>query len=145
MKHDGCIEPEVRGTGVPRYAKARASAAVCVAAIVVLGACVSRPAVGGWGDAGLAAEQRIVIEQQQQRLDDMGAAIESIHDGLGRAIDAVTASLDGNGDLKSKFAEVDYFVRAVIESKRRLEELQRADNSADAGEGKRPGDGTRQE
>ena len=133
MKRERSIETKIRRMGVSRNPKAGGAAAVCIAALVGLAACASRPAVDSWGDAGLAAEQRLIIEQQQQRFDDMERIVGEVQSGLGRAIDEVTASLDGNGDLKHKFAEIDVFVRAVIESKQKLEALQRTDSGADAG------------
>jgi hypothetical protein len=88
-----------------------------------------------WDNAALVAEQRVIIEQQQQRFDDMGRIVYEVQSDLGRAIDEVVAGLDGNSDLKSQFTVIDRFVRSVIESKRRLEELQSADRAEDAGEG----------
>jgi hypothetical protein len=128
-----------RNNRIPRKPKGEVAHGCAAALATVIGmvvaACAGSPAVDSWGDAGLVAEQRLIIEQQQQRLADMGAAIDEVHAGLGRAIDAVTASLDGTGDLKSQFAEIDIFVRRVIASKQRLEELQHPDSIEDAGEG----------
>jgi PBP1b-binding outer membrane lipoprotein LpoB len=88
-----------------------------------------------WNDATLVAEQRLIIEQQQQRFDNMGKIIDEVQSDLGRAVDKVIDGLDGNRDLKSQFAIIDQFVRSVIESKRRLEILQSTDWTEDAGEG----------
>jgi hypothetical protein len=129
------MKNERKGLGFPRRAEAAAAGgAGFVILWLVLAGCVNRPAIAVWDDAGLAAEQRLVIEQQQQRLADMGEAIGTICDGLDRAIGQVTASLNGVGDLQSQFREIDAFVRAIIESKRRLEDIQRATGAADAGE-----------
>jgi len=109
-------------------------AAAIVIITLVLGACATRrPALDSWGDASLVAEQRLIIEQQQQRLNDMGEAIGRVQSGLERAIDTVTASINGTTDLASKFSGIDRFVRAVIESKRELEDIQQRDSGADAG------------
>jgi len=118
--------------GILRYAKTGSAAAIV---FVVLGftCCAHRPAVDIWGDAGVVAEQRLVIEQQQRRLNDMGDTIAEISAGLERAIGVVTASLNGVGNIESQFREIDVFVRAVIAGKQRLEELQRADSGTDAG------------
>ena len=64
----------------------------------------------------------------------MGDAIEQIQNGLGRAIDSITASITGSQELTVLFGEIDAFVRAVISSKRQLEDLQRANLPEDAGE-----------
>ena len=122
-----------KGMGVPHLPKARIAAAALAITLVVLAGCASRPSVDSWGDASLVAEQRLIIEQQRQRLNDMGEAVGRIQGSLGKAIDLVTASLEGSGDLASKFEGIDAFVRRVIDSKRELEELQRSDSGADAG------------
>jgi hypothetical protein len=87
----------------------------------------------GWADAALVAEQHIIIEQQQQRFDNMGRIVDEIQSDLGRAVDAVVIGLDGNTDLKSQFTIIDQFVRSVIAGKQRLEKLQSADWTEDAG------------
>jgi hypothetical protein len=131
-KGGGMKNAKGKGRGVLRLPKAGTAAVI---AALVMVSCASRPVVDSWGDAVLVAEQRLVIEQQQRRYEEMGRVIDEIQSWLGRAIDQVTASLAGNGELKSQFAEIDAFVRAVIEGKRKLEELQRADSREDAGEG----------
>jgi hypothetical protein len=88
---------------------------------------------GSWENVALVSKQRLIIEQQQQRFDDMERVIGEVQSDLGQAIDNVVAGLDGNSDLKSQFAIIDRFIRSVIESKRRLEELQSADWTEDAG------------
>jgi hypothetical protein len=65
----------------------------------------------------------------------MGQTVGEVSEHLDSAIGAITASLDGDNDLQEQFAAIDAFVRAVIESKRRLEELQQPDRGADAGTG----------
>ena len=124
MRHD-------KRPGFSRLPKAGA-AALCIAAAMVMGACSTGPAVMYGDSTGLAAEQRLIIEQQRRELEDMGTAITAVHDGLGRAIDAVTASLNGTGSLQEQFAAIDRFVRSVIASQRALEDVQRADGPADA-------------
>ena len=108
--------------------------AVLICAVSIGCAANNRATVGGYSDAALVAEQRIVIEQQQQRFEDMGRIVGEVQSDLGRAVDAIVSGIEGNADSKSQFAIIDQFVRSVIESKRRLEELQSANWGEDAGE-----------
>jgi hypothetical protein len=96
--------------------------------------CVSRPVVDVWEDASLVAEQRAVIEQQRRTLDGMGSSIEQIHSGLGAARTDFERAWAESTDLRSQFAAIDTFVRAIITAERELENLQRADRPSDAGE-----------
>jgi hypothetical protein len=96
--------------------------------------CASRPVVDVWEDASLVAEQRAVIEQQRRTLDDMGSSIEQVHAGLGAARTDFERAWAEAADLRSQFAAIDAFVRAIIAAERELENLQRTDSGTDAGE-----------
>jgi hypothetical protein len=109
---------------------------LAISAIFLLyNGCASRPVVGVWEDASLVAEQRAVIEQQRRTLDDMGSSIEQVHSGLGAARTDFERAWAEATDLRSQFAAIDAFVRAIIAAERELEDLQRADSGTDAGEG----------
>ena len=70
--------------------------------ILLCSGCVTKPGITtAWEDARIIAEQRLIIEQQQQRLDDMGKTLGELSGSLDSAIGAITASLEGNGDLQS--------------------------------------------
>jgi Zn-dependent M32 family carboxypeptidase len=97
--------------------------------------CVSHPVVGVWEDASLVAEQRAVIEEQRRTLIDMGVVVEQIHAELESARSDFARAWTEATDLRSQFAAIDAFVRAVIAAERELENLQRANSGADAGEG----------
>jgi hypothetical protein len=107
---------------------------LCIA--LLLTTCRSAPdrvVTDSWGDASLVAKQQLIIEQQQQRFDDMGDVLTEIHGNIDGAITAITSGLDGNASLEEQFREIDLFVRRIIESKRALEELLGANWGEDAG------------
>ncbi len=103
---------------------------------VVLVGCAHRSTVSdSWSDATLVADQAAVIEQQRATLDNMGEAIGQIRSTLADARGDLERALQEGGDLRSLWREIDAFVSSIIEAERALEELQRTDSGADAGEG----------
>jgi hypothetical protein len=97
--------------------------------------CASHPVVNTWDDASLVAEQRAIIEQQRRTLENMGGVIERVHIELGAARIYFESAWTEATDLRSQFAAIDAFVRAIIAAERALEDVQRSDSGTDAGEG----------
>jgi hypothetical protein len=107
-----------------------ATAAFCL----LFCSCASHPVVDVWEDASLVAEQRAAIERQRRTLDGMGSSIERVHSELGAARTDFERAWEESTGLRSQFAAIDAFVRAVIAAERELENIQRSDRSADARE-----------
>ncbi|GMO44259.1 MAG: hypothetical protein Pg6C_06160 [Treponemataceae bacterium] len=107
---------------------------VCFIAALAAG-CKSNGGItaAAWDDASLAAKQAAVIKSQRNTLDDIGAAVGEIRDGLERARRDLERGVERNKDLASQWREIDKFVRSVIEAERKLEELERGNGGADAG------------
>jgi hypothetical protein len=100
-----------------------------------ISSCVSHPGDSSdtWSDATLIAEQRAVIESQQQTLRDMGDSIESVRVSLESARENVIRATEQVTDLRTLFREIDLFVKSVIDAERILEELQQSNSGEDAG------------
>jgi hypothetical protein len=108
--------------------------------IFVMGACggcktVDRGAVDVFDDAVLVTKQQSVIDEQRRTIEDMGSVVESVREDLRLARGDVGQAIAETGDLRSQWRAIVLFVQRVIEAEQRLEELQRSNKSADAGEG----------
>ena len=121
-----------KGRGVSRFAGAGAAAAIFLA-LVFYGCSTGRIAVDGWGDAGLAAEQRLTIEQQRSYIGELELAIQRGAGNLREAEGRLGSLEGGNRSLEGWLRRVDEFVRAAIAVQRELEGVQRPDSGEDAG------------
>jgi len=113
---------------------AKTGAAFIIIICMVFPGCVSRPLVGSWDNASLVAEQRIIIERQQQYIDSMGWLIQSGATNLQAAIEELGKLNELHEDFGEWLWRVDRFVRAVIAEQQRLERLQLPNSAENAGE-----------
>jgi chromosome segregation ATPase len=100
---------------------------------LILVSCASGPSVDAYADGSLIAEQRAEIERLKRDITDMGAVQREVSE----RIDGIAAEL-ANGlrrceTIEDIFAEIDRFVRELINENSKLRNLQRTDRGTDAG------------
>ena len=108
-----------------------------IIAILFTGCCtIQRPNVSGssWDNAALVAEQRLEIERLRNDFYNMGRLVGSSADGIDRAAERLSGSLNRISSIEDVLDAMDEYVRSIERENRQLRELQRANWPKDAGE-----------
>jgi chemotaxis protein histidine kinase CheA len=100
----------------------------------ILVSCASNPYANAYSDGALIAEQRAEIEQLKRDITDMGANQREVSERIDRITAGLTDGLERCETINDIFAEIDRFVRDLIDENNKLRNLQRSDRPADAGE-----------
>jgi chemotaxis protein histidine kinase CheA len=101
---------------------------------LVLVSCVTSPTTNAYSDGTLIAEQRAEIKQLKRDLTDMATTQREVSARIDSITTGLTDSLARCATIEDIFAEMDRFVREVIDENNKLRSFQRADQPADAGE-----------
>jgi hypothetical protein len=101
---------------------------------LVLVSCASGPSADAYSDGTLIAEQRAEIERLKRDIADMGANQREVSERIDGITAGLTSGLERCGTIEDIFAEIDRFVRELIDENNKLGNLQQPDRSADAGE-----------
>jgi predicted RNase H-like nuclease (RuvC/YqgF family) len=101
---------------------------------LVLVSCASNPSVNAYSDGALIAEQQAEIEQLKRDIADMGTTQREVSQRIDRITAGLTSGLERCRAIEDVFAEIDRFVRELIDENSKLRNLQQPDRSADAGE-----------
>jgi uncharacterized coiled-coil DUF342 family protein len=101
---------------------------------LVLVSCTSNPSVDAYSDGSLIANQRAEIEQLKRDITDMGTNQREVSERIDRITAGLTSGLERCETINDIFAEIDRFVRELIDENNKLRSLQRPDRTTDAGE-----------
>jgi hypothetical protein len=100
----------------------------------VLVSCASNPPADAYSDGYLIAEQRAEIEQLKRDIADMGTNQREVSERIDGITAGLTIGLERCKTVEDIFAEIDRFVRELIDENNKLRSLQQSDRPADAGE-----------
>jgi predicted RNase H-like nuclease (RuvC/YqgF family) len=101
---------------------------------LVLVSCASGPSANAYSDGSLIAEQRAEIERLKRDITDMGATQREVSERIDSITAGLASGLERCKTVEDIFAEIDHFVRELIDENSKLRELQRPDRPTDAGE-----------
>jgi hypothetical protein len=101
---------------------------------LLLASCASGPAAGAYSDGALIAEQRAEIEQLKRDITDMGAAQREVSERIDGITAGLARGLERCRTIEDVFAEIDRFVRELIDENNKLRGVQPTDRPTDAGE-----------
>jgi predicted RNase H-like nuclease (RuvC/YqgF family) len=108
---------------------------VSVFITLVLSACAANHGtIDAWQDASLVTRQRAEIEQLKRDIADMGANQREVSERIDSITAGLAISLERCKTVEDIFAEIDRFVRELIDENSKLRSLQQTDRPADAGE-----------
>jgi hypothetical protein len=101
---------------------------------LVLVSCASHPTATGYTDGSLIAEQRAELEQLRRDIAEMGTNQREVSERIDRIAAGLASDLERCATIEDIFAEIDIFIRELIEENNKLRGVQRPDRPEDAGE-----------
>lgn len=96
---------------------------ILAALAFVLVSCASGHLVDAYSDGALITGQRAEIEQLKRDIADMGANQREVSERIDRITARLTSGLERCTTIDDVFAEIDRFVRELIDENRQLRNL----------------------
>jgi hypothetical protein len=91
---------------------------------LIMASCASNPSAGAYSDGALAAEQRAEIEQLKRDITDMGTNQREVSERIDSITAGLTDGLERCETIEDIFAEIDRFVRELIDENNKLRNFQ---------------------
>jgi peptidoglycan hydrolase CwlO-like protein len=91
---------------------------------LVLASCASSSSVDAFADGALIAKQRAEIEQLKRDITDMAANQREVSERIDSITAGLTSGLERCETIQDIFAEIDHFVRELIDENNKLRSLQ---------------------